>query len=61
VIGLDFRADDLNVDWRGQAEVEDLSHDVGGQEIGRLDDAGQRRRRLISQLGKHVNRRYIDT
>ena len=32
-VGLDIRALDLHVDGRGQAEVENLGDDVGGQEI----------------------------
>ena len=31
-VGLDFRADDLHIDRRRQAEVENLGHDVGRQE-----------------------------
>ena len=39
MIGIHIRADDLNVERRGQTEVEDLIHDVGGQKIKR--DAGK--------------------
>ena len=32
-IALDVVADDLHVQRRGQAEVQDLADDVGGQEL----------------------------
>ncbi len=38
-IGVELVADDLDIDRRGQAEVEDLTDDVGGQEGKR--DAGE--------------------
>ena len=46
-VGLDLRADDLHVDRRRQAEVENLGHDVGRQE-------GERRAgKLAWQLFAH--------
>ena len=46
-VGLDLRADDLHVDRRGQAEVENLGHNVGGQE------GEGRARKLARQLFAH--------
>src|SRR5439155_22390012 len=46
-IALDVRALDLDVDRRGQAEVDDLRDDVGGQEVE--GHAGELRRELLPQ------------
>ena len=46
-VAFDVGAVDLDVDRRGQAEVEDLGDDVGGQEVERR--AGKFARQLLAQ------------
>ena len=44
MVGLEVGADDLHVDRRGKAEIENLRHDVGGQERKGRPRKGSRQR-----------------
>ena len=57
VVGRDVVALDLHVDRRGQAEIQDLGHDVGGQEIERR--AGELARQLAAQLADVIGGRVM--
>ena len=51
-VTLDIRAVDLNVDRRGQSEVQNLRDDIGGQKVE--GDAGKLSRQLPAQIANVV-------